>query len=65
MFPVEQEGIRAVEPACTGVRALWSPHTGIVDWGEVATHYGKVFKENGGQILTGFEVCDDWLVLFH
>jgi len=55
---IDQEGIRAVEPACTGVRALWSPHTGIVDWGEVARHYGKVFKQNGGQILTGFEVCE-------
>jgi len=49
------EGIREREPACQGVRAIWSPETGIVDWGRVAKHYGEVFKSRGGDILTGFE----------
>ena len=40
---------------CEGVRAIWSPHTGIVDWGRVARHYGVVFTRAGGQVLTGFE----------
>ena len=42
---VDRQGIKDREPACEGVRAIWSPHTGIVDWGLVARHYGKVFQE--------------------
>jgi len=49
------EGIKEREPACQGIRAIWSPETGIVDWGRVARHYGDVFKSRGGEILTGFE----------
>jgi len=53
---VDRQGIKDREPACEGVKAIWSPHTGIVDWGLVARHYGKVFKEAGGEIKLGFEV---------
>ena len=28
-------GIKEREPVCEGVRAIWSPHTGIVDWGRL------------------------------
>ena len=30
--------------------------TGIVDWGEVARHYGKVFEDQGGDIHLNFKV---------
>ena len=30
-------GIREREPYCTGIRAIWSPSTGIVDFLQVAT----------------------------
>ena len=30
---------RDIEPHVTGVRAIHSPRTGIVDWGLVASHY--------------------------
>ena len=50
-----RQGIEVREPLCTGRRAIWSPHTGIVDWGQVARHYGKVFRQAGGSVLTGFE----------
>jgi len=53
---VDRQGIKDREPACEGVRAIWSPHTGIVDWGLVARHYGKVFQRAGGEIKLGFEV---------
>jgi len=53
---VDRQGIKDREPACEGVKAIWSPHTGIVDWGLVARHYGKVFQEAGGEIKLGFEV---------
>jgi len=52
---VGPEGIREREPACQGVRAIWSPETGIVDWAEVARHYAKVFTSTGGTVLTDFE----------
>jgi len=47
--------IKEIEPLCQGVRAIWSPETGIVDWGRVARQYGEVFKARGGKILTSFE----------
>ncbi|KAG5873895.1 L-2-hydroxyglutarate dehydrogenase, partial [Gonioctena quinquepunctata] len=48
--------IKKIEPHCTGLEALWSPHTGIVDWGFVTRQYGKDFEENGGHIRVNFEV---------
>ena len=65
---VDSQGIRDREPLCSGVRALWSPHTGIVDWGLVARKYGEVFQEAGGQVITGFEAssfakCSDGVVV--
>merc|ERR1719309_1530365 len=51
------EGIKEREPACEGVRAIWSPETGIVDWGLVARHYGQVILSRGGEIKTGFEAA--------
>ena len=39
-----------------GLKAIWSPHTGIVDWGLVTEHYGKNFKDAGGEIYLNFEV---------
>ena len=41
-----------------GLKALWSPHTGIVDWGLVTRYYGKDFEESGGQIHLNFKVVD-------
>jgi len=54
---VDEQGIRDREPLCRGIRAIWSPHTGIVDWGAVARHYGEVFRQLGGQVVTDFPVC--------
>jgi len=41
-----------------GLKALWSPHTGIVDWGLVTRYYGKDFEESGGKIHLNFKVVD-------
>ncbi len=32
---VDEKEIRDLEPDCRGLRAIWSPHTGIIDWGQV------------------------------
>ncbi|ESO94245.1 hypothetical protein LOTGIDRAFT_215736 [Lottia gigantea] len=52
---VGPEGIKEIEPNCVGLKAIHSPHTGIVDWGVVTKHYGESFKKHGGTIYTGFE----------
>ena len=49
---------RAREPAIAAVAALWSPATGIVDYGAVAAAMARRFVEAGGEILVGEEVLD-------
>ena len=39
-----------------GLKALHSPHTGIVDWGEVTRSYAKNFQSLGGTIYLNFPV---------
>lgn len=48
--------IKEIEPHCHGLKAIHSPHTGIVNWAQVAEHYGKIFEENGGKIHMDFNV---------
>eukprot|EP00291_Cryptomonas_curvata_P004978 CAMPEP_0172205546 /NCGR_PEP_ID=MMETSP1050-20130122/32678_1 /TAXON_ID=233186 /ORGANISM="Cryptomonas curvata, Strain CCAP979/52" /LENGTH=196 /DNA_ID=CAMNT_0012884441 /DNA_START=239 /DNA_END=826 /DNA_ORIENTATION=- len=40
-----------IEPHCRGVRAIHSPHTGIVDWGLVAQSYAEDVIAMGGDVL--------------
>lgn len=47
---------RAREPAISSVGALWSPDTGIVDYGEVAQAMARRLTAAGGEILTGHRV---------
>jgi L-2-hydroxyglutarate oxidase LhgO len=46
-------GIREREPHCSGVRAIWSPTTGIVDFSQVAEAMTDDVRRLGGTILTG------------
>lgn len=48
--------IQEYEPNCQGLKALWSPHTGIVDWAEVTRSYGHDFEKLGGKIHLDFYV---------
>lgn len=34
-----------------GLKALWSPHTGIVEWGEVAKAFAADFEKRGGTVM--------------
>lgn len=52
---VDGDKIREIEPFCKGVKAIWSPETGIVDWGLVTQHYGEDVKASGGDIYLSFE----------
>ncbi|XP_055629389.1 L-2-hydroxyglutarate dehydrogenase, mitochondrial isoform X2 [Toxorhynchites rutilus septentrionalis] len=53
---VDSERIKELEPYCQGLKAIWSPHTGIVDWGRVTQYYAKDFKNAGGDVYLNFEV---------
>lgn len=53
---MDSKEMRELEPNCRGLEALWSPHTGIVDWGVVTNSYVKDFEECGGKSYLEFEV---------
>jgi L-2-hydroxyglutarate oxidase len=50
------ERLREIEPHCVGVKALWSPNTGIVDFNRVNRAYADDVQTSGGEILPGYEV---------
>ncbi len=50
------ERLREIEPCAVGIKALYSPNTGIVDYGQVARAYAHEITARGGQILTNHEV---------
>jgi L-2-hydroxyglutarate oxidase LhgO len=50
---VEQARIRELEPAAAGIRGLWSPRTGIVDFQAVALAIADDVRGLGGEIRTG------------
>lgn len=45
--------IRELEPHCAGVKAIWSPSTGIVDFLRVAEAMAGDVGKLGGEIMTG------------
>lgn len=53
---LDAAGIAQREPHCRGIRAIFSPATGIVDYGEVARAYAQDVRSMGGEIRTGAEV---------
>ncbi|XP_050346828.1 L-2-hydroxyglutarate dehydrogenase, mitochondrial [Nymphalis io] len=53
---LDSKEIKELEPHCSGIQALWSPHTGIVDWGEVTNSYVRDFAHSGGTTYLNFEV---------
>lgn len=46
------------EPNVAGVRALWSPTTGSIDFGEVCVALAGKVRAGGGVIMTSTEVVD-------
>jgi len=50
------EELKELEPHARGLKALHSPNTGIIDYTEVTLAYAKVFRDNGGEVLTGARV---------
>ncbi len=52
------ERLRELEPHAAGVRAVYSPETGIVDYAAVARAFAEELIENGGEVLTGARVLE-------
>lgn len=50
------EEIREKEPHCAGIKAIWVPHTGIVDYKEVCMRLADRASENGAEIKLGHKV---------
>jgi L-2-hydroxyglutarate oxidase LhgO len=53
---VGPERLREIEPHAAGIRALWSPSTGIVDFRRVAAAYADDVRTRGAVIETAREV---------
>lgn len=53
---VGPERIRELEPHAAGIKALWSPGTGIIDFGAVARAYADDIVKRGARIETGRSV---------
>ncbi len=50
------ERLRELEPYAAGIKAIYSPNTGIVDFIKVAHAYARNIQQRGGEIITGCEV---------
>ena len=50
------ERLKELEPHAAGLKALWSPKTGIIDYSEVARAYARHLRENGGEVVLGARV---------
>ncbi len=55
---LDAAGIAEREPHCKGIRAIFSPVTGIVDWGLVSRTYADDAKAAGADFYLGYEVTD-------
>ncbi|XP_037043466.1 L-2-hydroxyglutarate dehydrogenase, mitochondrial-like [Bradysia coprophila] len=53
---VGREEIGKIAPGCRAVKAIWSPHTGIVDYKLVTESYAEDFTKAGGEIHLKFEL---------
>jgi L-2-hydroxyglutarate oxidase LhgO len=50
------ERLRELEPYATGIKAIYSPQTGITDFVKVAHAYAQAIEQRGGEIITGCKV---------
>jgi L-2-hydroxyglutarate oxidase LhgO len=55
---VGRERMQEIEPHVTGIKALWSPSTGVTDFGEVAAAYADDVRERGAAIELSRELTD-------
>lgn len=55
---LDTQELKEYEPHVAGLRGIFVPQTGIIDYKEVALKYGHIFQENGGSLHLGEKVLD-------
>ena len=50
------ERLHELEPSVTGIKAIYSPQTGITDYVKVAHAYAQAIQQNDGEIITNCKV---------
>jgi len=50
------ERLRELEPYAAGIKAIYSPNTGIIDFVKVAQACAQIIQQRGGEIVTGCKV---------
>ncbi len=55
---VEQGQLREYEPFLQGIRGIWVPQTGIIDYKQVSAKLADKFQERGGEIFSDEKVLD-------
>jgi L-2-hydroxyglutarate oxidase LhgO len=53
---IDQGRLRELEPHTAGIKAIYSPNTGIIDYTKVAQAYATEMREGGGDLMTGAQV---------
>jgi L-2-hydroxyglutarate oxidase LhgO len=53
---VGPERIKEIEPYAVGIKAIWSPNTGVVNYKQVAEAYAGDVKAAGGEIITHWKL---------
>jgi L-2-hydroxyglutarate oxidase LhgO len=48
--------LRELEPCAAGIKAIYAPETGIIDFTKVAQAYAQEIQQHGGEIVTDHEV---------
>lgn len=56
MKMLEKEAIKEYEPHVAGIKGIFVPQTGIIDYTLVSRTYAAVFEKAGGTVKTGFTV---------
>ncbi|HLF79792.1 MAG TPA: L-2-hydroxyglutarate oxidase [Dehalococcoidia bacterium] len=53
---IDRDRLREIEPESAGIKALYSPATGIIDYTQVTQAYARHLREGGGDIVMGARV---------
>lgn len=53
---ITAEKLREIEPYSSGLRALWVPGTGIVDYVAVCAKFIEILRDRGGKVVFGARV---------
>ncbi len=53
---IERPRLAELEPHCAGIKAIYVPETGVVDFGRVCQRFADLIRAGGQRILTGVKV---------